>query len=518
MEENLMKKILMILLATFLAFGTVGTAGAVDYVWQLANANTLDFFASPVTDSGASVYALAGGPIDAALTTSGASLMIIEPTTGVSQFWGGTLATGSSAYGTPVVISGETVFIQVYNAGVGAQGISGTGTSLYAINGATGGTYYTTDLPYYAPRGYNLGFPWNIAAVAGASPWATSLTLDTDGTTIYGTSGVSVSTGTSIWAVSTATGALNSNQYNGAGTASGVSAIWAAPVISGNSLYILGETRLAGEESSGVSLLVFDKRALENGPAALSTTVLEGDTANTPFATPAISGNSLFVMDATGGLTAYNKDTLTRGANDFIQFASVATSAVTASPVTDGNWLVVTANNHVTAQAGVTVFDLSVNPVATGVSWWFVWTGATITATPAISNGVLYVAVNRTSQRGQIDTFRLSGHEGALAAPDFTAITNDVNGNALGFFDYSSPIIKNQRLIILSNGGTGVGAAAAAKTPYLYNFDVSATADGNAWWRQFKFDAARTGHNTAPAAEAAIIAGDSGGCFISTIK
>ena len=50
---------------------------------------------------------------------------------------------------------------------------------------------------------------------------------------------------------------------------------------------------------------------------------------------------------------------LAAGTNDFIQIGLAAVYPVTASPVTDGNFLVVTQNNTASAQAGVTVFDLS---------------------------------------------------------------------------------------------------------------------------------------------------------------
>ena len=92
-----MKKILVCLLAVFMTVSIVGTVGAVDNTWTLSNTGTvagaegLKFFASPVTDSGASVYLLAGGPVQFTAnptTTSGASLMIINPTTGVSVFYG----------------------------------------------------------------------------------------------------------------------------------------------------------------------------------------------------------------------------------------------------------------------------------------------------------------------------------------------------------------------------------------------------------------------------------------------
>lgn len=497
------KKLMVSILAVLMTVGVIGTAGAADFTWTLSNASTLRFFASPVTESGVSVYLLAGGslPILSTTNSSGATLMMVNPTTGASAFWGGAALrpTGTSAFSTPAVISGETVFAQVYNLVGGSNSLSGT--SLVAIDGITGTTYYTVSIPQVL--GGTGGGP-----LGGNTFYTAPLLIKPDSTTIYGTSGVSApGTGASIWALTVSTGSLSS-------FSTGVSSIWAAPLLSGSSLYVLGDYNDLGA-AGGTSIFAFNSAS----PFALAARAnVLGTTAQRPFASPAIAGNSIFVVDATGGLTAYNKSTLAVGTQDFIQFAVQANSQVTASPVTNGAFLAVANNDTGNNTAGVTVFDLS-RPLAgsTGASWWFSYSGSTIVATPAISNGVLYLAVNSGGD-GIIDRFNLSGHSGKIVAPDFTRISLDSRGRNLGSIDFSSPIIKGNRLIVVSNGGTGAAGAAAANTPVLYNFDVSgSSARGTAVWSQFKANAVRTGENTAAAA-AVTVDDDDSGCFISTIK
>jgi len=355
-----MKKLIVLMIAAFMAVGLVGTAGAIDYTWTLSNANTLKFYASPVTEAGVSVYLLAGGPYaKIGLTStakSGASVQIINPETGVSSFWlGAAPIAGSSAYGTPAVVSGETLFVQFSNL-LGPGGLNAiSGTSVVAINGTTGGTWWTVSVPH--DQG-GRGGPLEPGAASGGTLYTTSLTIDTAGETIWGTSGVSApGTGVSLWAMKMANGAYSSY-------ATDVSTVFAAPVLSGSSIYILGGVAQA---NAGVSLHAFNTT---NGAIAARAQVILGATANTPYATPVITGNSIFVVDSIGGLTAYNKTTLVPGAQDYIQFAVAANAAVTASPVTDGAYLAVAVNDNGNGQAGVTVFDLS-KPLAgsTGTSW-----------------------------------------------------------------------------------------------------------------------------------------------------
>lgn len=476
-----MKKLMVFILAAFLAVGLIGTASAQNFARTLNTPASV--FASPVTEAGVSVYVLSGGPLVAG--ASGVSLVAINPTSGTSVILLNGI-TAATAYGTPAVRSGETVFVQAVNTSAGA--------SIYAVNGTTSTTpYYVVDIPFALSDVGDIGGGPLVALGGNSVVYTPSLTLDPSGASLYATT--APGTNVSIIALNTATGTTSF-------FSSGVSAIWAAPLVSGNSLYVIGDA------TPGVSLFAYNRTT----PFATGTTPVTvlGTTNARPFATPAISGNSLFVVDATGGLTAYNKDTLAAGVNDFIQFGVDATSQVTASPVTNSNFLVVTLNTA--TQAGVTVFDLS-RPLrgATGASWWFTWpaAGTTVIATPALSNGILYTAVNEPTG-GRIDRFRLSGHSGRLITPDFSPINTDVNGATLGRFDFASPIIKNDRLIIVSN-------PSGAATPVLYSFDLDA--NGTAAWPQFKFDAERTGNNTAAAVTPAAPAGDDdSGCFISTLK
>jgi len=54
----------------------------------------------------------------------------------------------------------------------------------------------------------------------------------------------------------------------------------------------------------------------------------------------------------------------------------------------------------------------------------------------------------------------------------------------------------------------------SSKNPTVQRISDAGFARGEEFWPQYKFDAAKTGNNTVGAA---IIPGDSGGCFISTV-
>jgi len=520
-----MKKLWIFILVAFIVFGTLGMASAVDYRVRLLG--THNFFASPVTDAGTSVYFFSGGAPDflGAQTAGGGgvSFYAVDPTSESGTTTFNLFSSGSSCYGTPVCQSGETVFVIVQDS-FGAETVVGgvtsfsTGVSLFAISGKDGSSV-SLDIPaemasnhpgsaalipeFIAPSGIIY------SAVSGFQ--AASLLLDPDGVTIYGTSGVSVQSGASIWAINKDVTplALNSNIW-GSVWAAGASEFISSPLISGNSLFVLAQNYW-NDAGSGVSLLAFDKAKLNAGYGTNWANVWGpslGAGLTTPlFPTPCIAGNSIYVCDARGAVTDFKLTDFTK--TSMYQFGT-ETSSVTASPVTNGDYLVVSAN-YTTGVAGITVFKLDGGNLGAGVTpWFYEWTdagGVTITATPAISDGELFVIVNKGNQGAVIDTFTLNAHDraGKLAAPDKAAISTDATGVNFGFCEYASPLIKNGRLIFISD---------SAKT--LYNVDVGA--DGEAYWRQFKADAVRTGENTKVPEEAAVVPGSSGGCFISTIQ
>jgi hypothetical protein len=488
---------------------------------------------------------------------SGASLFQLNYMTGNSVYWRGTgfvngnavgnNGTGMSVFGTPALYSDDTgvtlvMNVKPYPTPPGNftpnthQVQSGTSLvfaffSATNFSGVTHNNNLAINLDYwFAEQNYRRrGSSFIEYAESGNTFWSPHLLVDTDdtGTTVYGTSGISIFSGASIWAVSLGNVVggqrLNSNQYSGGlNNNSAVSGFWSAPVISGNSLFILGQYKSAGGgiSRSGVSILMFDKRRLDRGPNIIRTMLQNPASANTPIATPVISGDSLFVVDAVGGLTAYSISTTNQlpaaaAAGDFVQLGT-ATSSVTASPVADSDFLAVAVNHLVGANnvAGVTVFRIDSARLTgpSSVSWWYEFpAGTTIVATPAISNGRLWVAVNQNQTGAQIARFNLDrqGTTGRLTAPD-EAFTTDANGIAFGFVGHASPIIIGERVIFIAYHPTG------AKR--LHVIDAGDTARGESFWNQFKFDATRTGDNTRPLIPTLILEDDDGVCFISTIK
>lgn len=525
-----MKRVAL-LLALAMVVGFAGTAMAADQVRNFNN--TQNFYASPVS-IGTTTYILTTSPFESTVgNTTGATVWQINPSSGASSVWGGAFnpENKTSAYGTPVLFqasgdSGVTLVMNVYQttSTPAAGGLSAqAGTSLWAVyfnSTGTAVTQWSLSLPALSTQ-LRVNYP--VYANNASTGWTTPLLVDTGtlGTTVYGTSGVSVSgSGASLWAVSlgaqTGSVSLSNNQWNGgSASTSAVSSFIVTPVISGNSLFALGE--FGHGTASGTSLFMFDKTKLQAGPNSTVNVIQTNKAGTSVFATPAVSGNSLFVVDTTGGLTAYsiapaNILGATRG-TDFRQLSGSNATAVTASPVTDSEFLVVAANFPTAGRAGVSVFTIKNRQLNadTGVSWWYEWTGGvTVTATPAISNGYVYVAINRPSDGAEIYRFKLNqGNVGAAGTFD-KIWTTDKNSNPFGFVEYSSPIISGNNLIFLSNSNG---------KKRLYSLDISDKANSFNYWKQFKADAARTGDNTAAAEDTPAAAeDDDSGCFISTIK
>ncbi|MEW6664836.1 MAG: CFI-box putative sorting motif-containing protein [Thermodesulfobacteriota bacterium] len=536
-----MKKLLVLFLAAFVTVGVVGTASAVDYA---RNLNSGEYITPPVA-SGDTVYVLATGTVG-----NGATLFQINPSTGVSAYLTGTYngkaAAGASAYTGPVLYqasgdSGVTLVMQVVQtpatigstAGQNAAQWELGGTSVYAFyfspTNGVGVTHFNNAAISlgHMSGGITAFYTQNDAGLfAGVSSWSSHLLVDADtttgGTSVFGTSGVSAYAGASIWSIGLGTvsgGArLNSNAFNGNSAATrGVSGFSTPLLISGNSLFAIGDYRYTAA-ASGVSLLMFDKRKLQAGPnKAVELVGAQQTPGITPFPTPAISGNSIFVVDGVGGLTAYSISSTNllpqaRNALDFVQLGNTVTTAVSASPVCDTQFLAVAVNHLGTAVAGITVFRIDNKAIrsTSGTSWWYEWTaGTTIAATPVISNGNLYVAVNSRNNGSTLHRFVMNrAAQGHIQAPD-QSWTVDANGAAFGFIETNGLILANGRLIALSNHG-------GAKR--IYSIDVTNSALGYSYWRQFKFDAARSGNNTRSPDVVPAVEDDDDTCFISTLK
>jgi len=531
------KKLLILVLGVFLAFGAVGTAGAVDYVKNLLTGDYL----TPIVASGNSVWV-----VGSSVGTTGATLFQIDPTnasvSGSSSYLnvaGFNPTAGTTAYTAPVLFpasdgSGVTLVVQVKqtpNTAVGTNLLYG-GTSLYAFsftpaNGGGTTHFNNAAISLAHSGGSQVPQTLDLGYFSTTSGWSTHLLWDTDsvvgGSSIFGTSGVSVSAasnGASIWSVAlgnvTGGNRLNSNQWSASTQAAwGVSSFYTPLAITGNSLFAIGEWSYYA--NSGVSLLMFDKRKLAAGPnKAITLQVNAGTAGATFYPAPAITGNSIFVADARGGLTAYSIQPTnllpeTRNASDFRQLGPTPTTSVSAAPVTDGTFLAVAVNHLGSAVAGVSVFRVSDKQInaSTGVSWWYEFTaGTTISATPVISNGNLYVAVNHVNNGATLHRFALSRTaQGRLTADDQNWAT-DANGNNFGYIEAGGLIISANRLIALSNG-----------PKRIYSIDISSSAFSNPYWYMFKFDGARRGVNTATVVNPpAAVDDDSGTCFISTVK
>jgi hypothetical protein len=162
---------------------------------------------------------------------------------------------------------------------------------------------------------------------------------------------------------------------------------------------------------------------------------------------------------------------------------------VTASPVTDGTYIVLCGTSSVT---GYNLETLSGN----SKEWTFDFgANKSIWATPVISNGYVWVNVQDTILN-TTTTYRFT-------------LSDDYDGDPLivrvdGKLVYASPAIVDTDLWTVTYNpvvekATAVGASAANNFP------------------QFKFDKAKAGANTLVTEEVAAV-GSSGGCFISTIK
>ena len=528
-----MKKLMIFILAAVMAVGFAGTALAATTVELNVDGGVSNVYWGPsfgTATGGASLYVLSGTIFDITATGNNESATTLYGISNTLTNADGTellqqqLMTsgnfadisGSTPIGGPQLVSGtsDTVIVYVRASSldtVGSQPESGN--TLYAINGGTGAVYWAKAIPCtgFAPTS-------DLSVFDGANTGATfhctaPVTIDTSsyisdtlgGATIFGVSGATwtgsalIGSGVSVWAIDADTGAFTTSSagltnvtgfpFIGGSAGSGVSVVHAAPVVSGSSLFIIGYGADGGNTIYGLlkdNLQGGVTEALINGSGA-------ADLSDQWMPTPCVTGGSIFVVDNDGGVTSFYTQNLTQNYASQLIFGEKLTTGVTAGPVTDGTRIVFSGTTRIRCAM--------VNNVSTGVSKeWEYSFGAnrSIWATPVISNGYVWVTVNDLSA-------------GVNAATTFRfTLSNTYDGNpqtvkAHGKLVYASPIVVSNDLWTVTY------------SPVVEKISQASFARGYNYWTQFKFDAAKTGHNTQPD-ETTPIAGSSGGCFISTIK
>ena len=533
-----MKKVCVLIFSIFLIMGLAGTALSANTV-ELSTATSGvssiywgPVFCNPAT-GGASAFVLTG-PIwtDGEKLDAGTSLYAISNTrtqTSDTEMLAQKLfyESGATPIGPPQLVSGTSTTVIIYILGSGAGKVgSGTdsGGTLYAIDGGTGTVYWQKSIPvsgYGAATIAQAGI-YNYDNSNGTPYCTAPITIDTEsytstrgGATIYGVSGASVyfagssvDTGTggvSVWARNANTGnyativggaASNVTAFPIQESFSGVSVVHAAPVISGDSLFIIGYRFPSGAATGdgGNTIYQFDKNNLPGGVVALATVNLGVNWNAQWIPTPCVSGGSIFVVDNAGGVTAYRAADLVK--QYYVNYSGTEYgSGVTAAPVTNGTYIVLCSSSSVSCYE---LDNLSRAATSSAAKWGYNFGPSSryqIWATPVISNGYVWVVVNDVvADNAYAYRFKLNSTDGDVQLVD---ILNDlvygspafVGGSNLWVATYD-PIVKK----VSTSGGYG----------YSY-------------WPQFKFDAAKTGNNTAPSEEAVPPGGDTG-CFISTLK
>jgi hypothetical protein len=507
-----MKKWMILVLAACMAVGVAGTALAANSVELGGTASTVY---SVVWDA---VYANAPGGASAFVATGRVGE---DPTLGVeagttlyavSNKWTNAAGTemravalqavaGATTVGGPALVSGtsDTVYWYVQSPVAVGNTAATSGNTLYRINGGTGAVYWSTGIP---GNGMTAGVGGNAAlfdsANAGGTPYSLApITIDTEssktsGATIYGvTSGYDVNglgtqTGVSVWAIDAETGVYTANStglsnVTGFTGASGVSVIHTAPVVSGNSLFVIGYS----VNGAGSTLYQFNKNNIWNGPTTMATVNLNADLSDQWIPTPTVSGNSIFVADNNGAVSAYYTANLALQYS--VDYAAATDTGVTASPVTDSKYIVLASTSSVSC--------FTLNKLSTNVSEWTYNFGANkaIFAAPSISSGYVWVTVNDLILLTST-TYRFRLSTGNIATVD-----------TYGKMTFASPIVVGDTIWTVSYN------------PEVKKIKQADYAAGHAYWPQFKFDAAKTGRNTLQDSDETPDDDDSG-CFITTIK
>jgi hypothetical protein len=232
------------------------------------------------------------------------------------------------------------------------------------------------------------------------------------------------------------------------------------------------------------------------------------------------SGNSLFVTDGRGGVSIFNLDTavppLQVGQNaTFVQYYQYSDdnggSGVTpiASPVCNGRYLVLPSATGVTVYGSIPDANGNGTIVTPGQPLWgceftpgngpagFTTAVGWYTAgTPVISDGVLVMPI--TNDVGNVGLYRANGQILMLRMDDGTMLDSyDMDTGAI-----ASPIVSGHQVWAVDYNSS------------LHR--ITTLVEGETFWGQFKFDAAKTGHNSDE--ENDEFYDDDDTCFIRTIK
>ncbi len=562
LEEITMKKLFVFMLAAAMALTFVGTATAQDTAaltnvmpdaamtvyWPPVYSDTNNN-AAHATNTGASAYLVSNDPFLGGWTLGGTTVWGIsnERTNAAGTEMravqltdaGVNALTGTTPIGPPQLLTGTTsemILFVVSDHGV-ANVVGQGGATLYKIDGGSG-AIMSAGIPYsgYTPSTAAAAGTILSQTIGGLTTWCVApVTLDWDEATsaasIYGVSGNtgysigSVAGGVSVWRRSSATlaapTATGTTAFN---FASGVSAVYAAPVVSGNSLFVVGHAL------GGISVFQFDKRDLTAGGnnifgcALNSANVIEiGGMVNyqtaqitpTPTAqSEGTSGGTLYVTDWSGGVTLYDTQNL---AQLFAYNYVKSTSGVSASPVASSDRLLIPWTTSVSCFATNPGRERVQGGSGVSLVWQYDFDAGLgvadgryqIWSTPIISNGYCWVTVvdtvsagnpvtiwrfdmNNTYQgAGEIVTTQPNMFQGPIVVGDYAA--NDDNEN--GFLWYCS-----------------------YNDPTVDRVNQSQWAEAEEYWAQWKSDAAKTGENTIPERDDDEDLGDSSGCFLSTIK
>ena len=511
---------MVFILAVAMAFGICGTALAQTTVeLETATSGVSRVFYGPAfgtAPGGASLFVVSGTILNGSPVTGGTLFAVSNTAANAAGLelrsqilnTGGWWKAGATPIGGPALISGTSDTVILYsmaNVNVNVSGTAFAGNTLYRIDGGSGAVLWQQPIAA-SGFGVQVNAPGIVAANnAGGSPYCTAPividneSISTSGATIYGVSsatfvgsGPNIS-GVSLWARDADTGAYEMTSQgvsnvtafavNTAG-GSGISVVHAAPVISGNSLFIIGYSSAYAANT----LYQFDKNNLLSGASNPRRINGNAEIGDQWVPTPAASGGSLFVVDNNGGVSVYRSADLAFQYG--VAYANV-TTGVTAGPVTDGTHIVLCGTSAITNYA---VNTLSGN----SKEWtWNFGANTEIWATPVISNNFVWVTVlNRVLATAT--TFRF-----------------DLRNNSTGT---PTTVANHGELVYADTVAVGNDIWTVTYNPLVQKVVGAAGVQANAWWLQAKFDKARTGNNFLEEDTPIPPDDDGGTCFISTIK